>query len=192
MNKKLFFLFISFFAATALFAQKPKEVAFPKLPMDDKNEFVTYSAVMNLQGTTAKELYKRGKKWFFSYFKNPTEKIRTDDSLKNELEGFIRFKLMVPDKKGVESGVTTMQYSLFLTFKDGRYKYTVTKINEMAVSYQGIEQWIPTLPAGKDAVPADAEKHALWLTTIDKEIKATIDAMITGMEDKGLPAKEDW
>ncbi len=192
MNKKLLFLFISIFAATALFAQKSQPVVFPKLPMDDKNEFITYTAVMNIQGTTAPELYKRGKKWFFSYFKNPTEKIRTDDSLKNEIEGFIRFKLMVPDKKGVESGVTTIQYSLFLNFKDGRYKYTINNINEKSVSDLGIEHWIPTLPAGKDAVPADAEKHALWLTIIDKEIKEDIDAMITGMEDKGLPAKEDW
>jgi hypothetical protein len=192
MNKKLLFLFISIFAATTLFAQKSQPVVFPKLPMDDKNEFITYTAVMNIQGTTAPELYKRGKKWFFSYFKNPTEKIRTDDSLKYEIEGFIRIPLMAKDKKGVETKVATIQYSLFLLFKDGRYKYTITKINEMATSYQGIEQWNHDLPQGKAANPADAEKHAQWLTNIDQEIKKTIDAMITGMEDKGLPAKEDW
>ncbi len=191
MNKKLFFLFISVFATTTLFAQK-SPVVFPKLPMDEKKEFITYSKVITLDGTTADELYKRGKKWFFSYYKNPTEKIRTDDSLKKEMEGFIRFKLMVPDKKGVVSDVTTIQYSLFLTFKDGRYKYSITNINEKSVSNLGIEHWIPTLPAGKDAAPADAEKHALWLTTIDKEIKATIDAMEKGVADKGTPAKEDW
>jgi len=192
MNKKLFFLFISVFAATNLFAQKPSEVVFPKLPMDEKKEFVTYSKVITLGGTTADELYKRGKKWFFSYFKNPTEKIRTDDSLKKEIEGFIRFKLMVPDKKGVVSDVATIQYSLFMTFKDGRYKYTITNINEKSVSNLGIEHWIPDLPAGKDAAPADAEKHALWLTYIDKEIKATIDEMEKGVADPGTKKSEDW
>ncbi|MCG3165794.1 MAG: hypothetical protein POELPBGB_01569 [Bacteroidia bacterium] len=192
MYKKLFILFISVVISSALYAQKPKEVVFPNLPMDEKNEYITYTAVMNIQGTTAQQLYERGKKWFFSYFKNPTEKIRTDDAEKKEIEGFIRIPLMVPDKKGVETKVATIQYSLFLLFKDGRYKYTITKINEMATSYQGIEQWNHTLPQGKGANPADAEKHAQWLTIIDQEIKKTIDAMITGMEDKGLPAKEDW
>ncbi len=192
MNKKLFFLFISIFAAVNLFAQKTQTVVFPKLPMDDKSEYITYTAVMNIQGATAAELYKRGKKWFFSYYKNPTEKIRTNDSLKYEIEGFIRIPLMATDKKGVESKVATIQYSLFLLFKDGRYKYTITKINEMATSYQGIEQWNHELPAGKNSAPADAEKHAQWLTNVDQEIKKIIDALITGMEDKGLPVKEDW
>jgi hypothetical protein len=191
MNKKLLFLLVLVFVSTTLLAQK-SEVVFPKLPMDDKNELVTYSKVVNLTGTTADELYHRGKKWFFSYFKNPAEKIRTDDSLKKEIEGFIRFKLMVPDKKGVVSDVTTIQYSLFMTFKDGRYKYTITNINEKSVSNLGIELWIPTLPAGKNAAPADAEKHAQWLTFIDKEIKATIDAMEKGVADKGEQKKEDW
>lgn len=99
---------------------------------------------------------------------------------------------MVPDKKGVETKVATIQYSLFLNFKDGKYKYSITKINEYATSYQGIEQWNHKLPQGKGANPADAEKHAQWLTIIDQNIKADIDAMIKGMEDKGLPSKEDW
>jgi len=192
MKQITFLLFISIFASTALFAQKSQPVVFPKLPMDEKNEFVTYTAVMNIQGTTAQQLYERGKKWFFSYFKNPTEKIRTDDAEKKEMEGFIRFPLMATDKKGVETKISTIQYSLFLTFKDGRYKYTITKINELAVSYQGIEQWNHDLPQGKNSSPADAEKHAQWLSIIDKEINATIDAMIKGMEDKGLPVKDDW
>ncbi len=192
MNKKLFFLSVSLFITANLFAQKTPPVVFPKLPMDEKQEFVTYSKVITIGEASADELYHRGKKWFFSYFKNPTEKVRLDDSVKKEIEGFIRFKLMAPDKKGVESAISTIQYSLFLTFKDGRYKYTITKINEMAVSYQGIEQWNHELPQGKGANPADAEKHAQWLTIIDKEIKATIDAMEKGMADKGLPAKDDW
>ena len=68
MNKKLLFLFISIFAATTLFAQKSQPVVFPKLPMDDKNEFITYTSVMNIQGTTAPELYKRGKKMVLLLF----------------------------------------------------------------------------------------------------------------------------
>jgi len=192
MNKKHLFLFISLFAATTLFAQKSQPVVFPKLPMDEKKEFVTYSKVITLEGVTAQELYERGKKWFFAYFKNPAEKIRVDDADKKEMEGFIRFPLMVPDKKGVESKVSTIQYSLFLYFKDGRYKYTITKINELAQSYQGIEQWNHDLPQGKDSAPADAEKHAQWLTIVDKNIKADIDAMEKGMTDKGEKKSDDW
>lgn len=64
MQKKFFSFFIFLFAATTLFAQKPKEVVFPNLPMDEKNEFITYTAVMNIQGTTAQELYERGKNGF--------------------------------------------------------------------------------------------------------------------------------
>lgn len=192
MRKKVFLLFVSVIVFSTLFAQKSQPVVFPKLPLDEKKELVTYSKVINLTGTTADELYHRGKKWFYSYFKNPTEKIRTDDSVKKEMEGFIRFKLMVPDKKGVESDVSTIQYSLFLTFKDGRYKYTFNNINEKSVSNLGIEHWIPDLPAGKDAVPADAEKHAIWLTYIDKEINSTIDAMEKGMKDKGEAKEDNW
>lgn len=192
MRKITFLLLLSVLASTALFAQKSKEVVFPNIPMDDKNEFFTYTQVIDLKGTTSNELYERGKKWFFSYFKNPTEKIRVDDADKKEIEGFIRFPLMVTDKKGVESKVSTIQYSLFIYFKDGRYKYTITKINEMATSYQGIEQWNHTLPAGKNANPADAEKHAQWLTNVDKEINTVVSALVTGMEDKGEKKSDDW
>lgn len=185
MKKFTALLLFSLFTTATLFAQKTKEIAFPNLPMDDKNEFITYTQVIELKNTTAEQLYERGKKWFFSYFKNPVEKIRLDDPEKKEIEGFIRFKLMHTDKKGVESAVATIQYSLFLYFKDGRYKYTITKINEQATSYQGIEKWMK-----KD--DPEAEKHAQWLAYIDKQIKADISALVKGMEDTGAKKSDDW
>jgi hypothetical protein len=51
-----------------------------KVPVDSVTGKITYEGVVDVKGVAAGELYQRINAWFQSYYKNPTEVIRENDS----------------------------------------------------------------------------------------------------------------
>src|SRR5688572_14726646 len=75
----------------------------PQLPMDNTNK-ITYEEVVDVPGKSAEELYKKVTSWFQTYYKNPGEVIRENDSLKRSITGKPRFRIYnPPDKEGTRT-----------------------------------------------------------------------------------------
>lgn len=186
MQKTAYLFLLAFITSLSVLAQKGKEIQWPSMPIDEKTELINYTDVVQLANVTDDEMYDRAIKWFNSYYKNPAEKLRKTDKENGEIEAFIRFKIYNKDKNGVQaSDAGLVQFNIFLTFKDGRYKYSITNFNLQKQSYFALEQWF-------DKTDATADKHADYLTQVDEEIKKTIKEMKAGISDKGPKAEEDW
>ena len=141
--KKVFCIAILLSAFCFANAQKKGEVQIqsPKMPVDKETNLISYSGVFEAKGV-ADTLYKRGLKWFNSFYKNPTDVIREKEEGKKIL-GKARFTIYSTDAKAetqINDGV--VNYDITLQFKDGKCKYEITKIHHKNPSYYGIEKWV--------------------------------------------------
>ena len=170
-----------------LMAQKKTEPTWPPLTIDNKTNLIHYTEVPEVPGVKAPDLYDRAFEWAKGYYKNYAEKLRTQDKEGGEMEIFARFPVFAYDKKGVKTTSTQalIQYTLTLQFKDGRYKYEITKINRKGQSYQPLEEWL-------DREDPDAVNHAFYLTDIDAEIKGVISNMKSALAASPDKGEEDW
>src|SRR5262245_32121461 len=61
--------------------------------IDTVTKLITYQGVVEVKNTPANILYKRIFDWFNTYYKNPTEVIRENDSVKMLVVGKPRFRI---------------------------------------------------------------------------------------------------
>ncbi len=168
-------------------AQKKTELVWPSLNIDKQTELITYTAVPEVAGVLAPDLYDRAFEWVKGYYKNYAEKLRKNDREAGEIEVFGRFPIYAYDKKGVKTNSTQalIQYTLKLMFKDGRYKYEISSFNEKATSNQPLEKWL-------DKEDVDAANHALYLKDIDDEMKELIKGMKSAIASPKKAAADEW
>lgn len=176
------------FGAVAM-AQKQKEpvVVIPDLPMDMETGLYSYNKVVEVHGINKDELYKRALNWANSYYKNPGDVIREKDPQSGKLVIKARYRINnEPDKKGVVTQAGDVMYTLTMLFKDGRYKYEITKINWQQVSYYPIERWKDqTAPSFNAAFP-------YYLKQTDDSIKALIMDFISKIGTVTTSKPKDW
>jgi hypothetical protein len=191
MQKILFAASISLMVAFGAFAQKKKDVPPPppppQLPMDNANK-ITYEEVVDVPGKSADEIYRKVSSWFHSYYKNPGEVIRENDSLKKSITGKPRFRISNPaDKEGNKSDAGLVQYTITVTAKDGRFKYTLTEFNWKGNSYYACEKWYDT------ALPSHTPAMDEYLRQTDNNAKSTAaDLKSAVTTDKQVKNKDDW
>ena len=171
----------------SLLAQKKGELSWPEMKVDPSTNLITYSDVPEVVGVSAQDLYDRAFKWGQDHYKNFGEKLRKQDKDGGEIEIFARFPIFVYDKKGVKttSRQGLAQYTLTFRFRDGRYKYTITKLNLKEQSHQPLEKWL-------DREDSNAANHSYYLTDVDAEITATIKSMTKAIATDATKAADDW
>ena len=159
----------------------------PQLPMDNTNK-ITYEEVVDVPGKSAEEIYKKVMAWFQTYYKNPTEVIRENDSLKRSITGKPRFRLYnPPDKEGTRTDGGLVQYTITVAARDGRFKYTLTDFNWKGNSYYACEKWYDT------ALPSHTSAMDEYLRQTDNYAKTTIsDLKSVITTDKPAQKKDDW
>ncbi len=177
---------ISLFSFT-LKAQKPVPVQV-SLPVDSITKLITYENVIQSPGIAAGLLYKRAQNWFNSFYKNPGEVIRENDSLKFKIVGKPRFKIHnPPDKEGTKTDAGLVQYTITLSAKDGRFKYELTDFNWKQASYYPAERWMDTTSQVYSTV------YPEYLKQVDQYVKDVIgnlkDAML---KEKPVKDKDNW
>jgi len=191
MQKILFAAAITLLFAFSAGAQKKKDVAPPppppQLPMDNTNK-ITYEEVVDVPGKSADEIYKKIMNWFQTYYKNPGEVIRENDSLKRSITGKPRFRIQnPPDKEGTKSDAGLVQYTITIAAKDGRFKYTLTDFNWKGNSYYACEKWYDT------ALPSHTPAMNDYLLQTDNYAKSTIgNFKIAITTDKPVQNKDNW
>jgi hypothetical protein len=186
--KKISLLILLFaFSALYICAQKQQPVT-PQLPVDSITHKITYEAVTDVKDAKADVLYKRAMAWFKSYYPNPTEVIRENDSLKFKITGKPRFKIYNPaDKTGLKTDAGLVQYTITVACKDGRFKYELTDFNHKENSYYACEKWFDSKNQYYSPAMAD------YLAQIDTYSKATIKSLLEGVtKEKAVKDKDNW
>src|SRR4051812_44882948 len=115
--------FLSIIFSVAGIAQKKQQPSLPppQLPIDSLTKKITYESVVEVNGVTAEQLYKRALQWFQSYYKNPAEVIREKDSVQFKIVGKPRFRISnPPDKEGTKTDAGVVQYSITVAARNGR------------------------------------------------------------------------
>ncbi|MDP6909197.1 MAG: DUF4468 domain-containing protein [Flavobacteriales bacterium] len=171
----------------SLFAQKKAELSWPAMNLDPKTNLITYSEVSEVAGVPSADLYDRAMGWVKGYYKNYAEKLRKNDRDAGEIEIFGRFPIFAYDKKGVKttSREGLIQYTLVIRFRDGRYKYTLNKLNLKDMSYQPLELWL-------DRDHHNARNHSFYMTDVDLELNEMLNKMKAAIAAPPDAGEDDW
>lgn len=187
MKKTLLFSFL-FFLFQVASAQKNVSEPAPELPIDSITHLITYEGVLDVKGVPAKELYQRMQEWFRSYYKNPTEVIRENDSIKFRMTGKPRFRIQnLPDKNGTKTDAGMVQYTILVAAKDGRFRYEISEFNWKQTSYYPCERWLD-------------DKAVSWTPAFNeylRQLDITVEQLVTNLHEnlstaKGKKDREDW
>ena len=189
MKKIIAYVFILSLVMPAkfLFAQEKETFNTDNLPIDKISKLITYTDVVQLKGISTAVLYKRALEWFNTYYKNPTDVIRENDSTKGVIVGKSRFKIFnAPDKKGLRTDAGLIMYTIKVSIREGRYKYEITELNQKATSYTPLEPWLDT--SSRSYTPA----YVGYLEQVDTQIRETIDSLRKAMSTAPPVKNDNW
>lgn len=158
----------------------------PVLPIDSSTKMIIYTKVIPVN-ETKDSLYTKVKKWFFSYYKNPTGVIRQDDANNGQIVGKHQIKVLnPPDKKGIQTMRGIVQYTVTTQFKDNKVRIILNEINLKETSYTPIEKWLDK------TAPGFSLKNYYYLDQIDKEMKKTISHFENFITKTQSSNKNEW
>jgi hypothetical protein len=190
MRKFVLIVLVCVFAVPGIAQKKKKpeevKIEVPALPYDAKTNLIAYDKVLETKGTTA-ELYAKGLAWMKDYYKNPTDVIRVKDAEGGKLEGKARFRIW--DEKegtGTKTLAGMVEYDISIMCREGRYKYTVTKIGKKQSTFFPIEKW-------DEANKAEYTRmFASYLVQIDEEMTKLVESLNTAMTASPEAKEEEW
>jgi hypothetical protein len=186
--KKILVAFCLISVSIIASAQKAPVSTPVTLPTDSITKLITYEGVIDTKGISADELYHRINDWFHSYYKNPTEVIRQNDSVAHKIVGKPRFRVFNPaDKEGNRTDAGVTQYTITVAAKDGRFKYELTEFNWKQLSYFACEKWMDTKS------PSYTNAYSEFLTQLDKYALETIASLKDALTHaKSVKDKDNW
>lgn len=157
--------------------------------VDTITKLITYQGVVEVKGVKANELYQRISDWFHTYYKNPGEVIRDEDSVKCIMVGKPRFRLL--EQKGKDGpkveGNSIVQYTITVAARDGRFRYELTSFNWKQQSYYACEKWMDTKSSSYQPIFND------FLQQIEKNsIDAVTSLKNVVTREKAVKDKDNW
>lgn len=167
---------------------KSQNATAPVMPMDSTTKLITYTAVKEMKGVSKEELYKRAMKWFKTFYKNPTDVIREQDTVNLKIVGKARFKIY-SDLNSLPKGDGGLaMYTITVGCREGRFKYEITAINWIQQSYYGAERWMNKESATYKPV------YDSYLTQVDETIRDVVNKLATGMNQPSevKSTKDNW
>ncbi len=166
-----------------VFAQKNKPVA-PVLPMDAETNLVSYNGVVDATGVTQKEMYARAIKWVKEYYPIPSSVFQVQDSINMKIVCKGKFDAKRTLKNGTQQTGERILYNLTIQFKEGRYKYEITKVLIQGATSIAIEKYF-------DENDPAAEDHFATLTSVDENLTNIANSLKTRMEQPSVKVKKD-
>ena len=173
----------SFIAA----AQKKEPFDPHNLPILVDTRVITYVEIIPVPGANGMEVLTRGLNWFHTFYKNPTDVIRSVDSVSGKIEGKARFKIYnPPDKKGVKTDAGNVEYSIKLNCKEAKFRYFITDMNWKHTSYYPVERWQDTTAQTYQKV------YDFYLQQADSTVHTVIENLKSYMTKPTGNKKDDW
>lgn len=184
-NKILFFA-IAFMLSSVIVSAQKTEYPEPNLPIDQDTKLITYTKVIEI--TANKDsLFKKGKKWFYTFYKNPTGVIKEEDAVNGKIAGKHQVKILNPaDKKGIQTMRGIVKYSVTTQYKDNKARMVISDINLDASSYTPIEKWLDKTAPGFSTI------NYYHLTQLDSLLKIVVNDYEKFMKEPNKVKKDDW
>lgn len=155
-------------------------------PIDSNTELISYAGVVELPGKTQNDLYKAAEAWVKDFYSNPGSFWVLRDAEKGKIEGKYRFNLMKDIGGNRIRSNSLIKYTLTLWFKDGKYRYRITKINLKQTSYFPVERWLE-----EDQYSQEATRD--YLKQVEDYAKALVESLEEGMKStKSSYNEDDW
>jgi hypothetical protein len=178
MKRKTIFALGVFFLFNLGYAQT--------IPVDSDTKEALIKEVVEVQGTNQAELYERALAWINKFYPNPTGVIQSKDPSTGEIVGKAQFKLTTTDKKGTESFDGMVGYTITLSFKDGKFKYEITRIHWKQTSYYDVSKWMDTKsPTYKTVYLEYIKQTNVYFDNLKLDLKKAIKTPPT-------KKKDDW
>lgn len=170
-----------------ILAISPLAFAQQTIPVDEETKLAYYKEVVEVPGATRAELYDRGLAWINKFFPNPNGVIQSKNPETGEIVGKAQFKLKLVDKKGVETFEGMVAYTFTMSFKDGKFKYEITRIHWVQASYYDVSKWNDTKdPHYKsESYPAFIQQTNSYFDNMKAELKKAV-------KTAPVKKKDDW
>jgi hypothetical protein len=155
-------------------------IAGQALPIDADTKKITYREIVNQDGSP-KNLFNRAILWINAFYINPSDVLRSRDTVNYKIEIKHRIDVWNVDK---DSNRTTkaeiVEYSLALEFKEGRYRFTITDFSVKKTSKFPLERWMNKNDQEYSAV------CDIYLKQVNEEINKIIKSLKEGMKPKAV------
>lgn len=176
---------IVFIAALALITgMVSAQVTAPQLPVDPDTRLIVYKEVVNQAGTK-EQLFNRAVEWLPKQFVNPVDATKVRNPETGLIEIRHRFDVSY-EEKNVPRATCTIDYTMRLEFKDGRYRYTLSDFLIHDVSRAPVERWLDK--TDKKYTPA----WDSYLAELDQDVKALIESLKKGMMPPPEKKEDIW
>jgi hypothetical protein len=157
-----------------------------KMPVDNATKLITYSNVINVDAKKD-SLYKKGLKWFNTYYKNPKGVLKIQNPDEGKISGKPQFRILnPPDKNGTTSMGGIIYYTITTLYKDGKCRYEITDINLEQTAKYPVEKWLEK--DSKSFKPV----YNYFLRQVDDNIKQTIKNYENFMKLSNAAKNDAW
>lgn len=147
-----------------------------------------WTSVEDMPGLSKDELYDRAMAWINTFYSNPAGMLKVQDKTKGEIEGKTRIRLNNKDKKGVVTpGGGFVDYTIKLYFKEGKYKYEITRVHWVQSSYYDVSRWLDKNQANYNEV-----NYNYYLQQVTDYMDDLENSLVTGMKKSTAKPKSDW
>ncbi len=181
--KKINLIALLFVLPSFVFAQKNKPVA-PVLPLDAETNMVSYSGVVDATGISQKEMYARTIMWVKEFYPIPSSVLQVQDSVNMKIVCKGKFDAKKTLKNGTQQTGERILYNLTVQFKEGRYKYEITKVLIQSATSIPVEKYF-------DENDPAAEDHFATLTSVDENLTNIANSLKSRLEQPSVKVKKD-
>ena len=157
------------------------------LPVNEETKQAEIQKVVDVAGATKAELYDRTIIWINKFYPNPNGVIQKKDAETGEIEGKAQFKLKIIDKKGVEHFEGIIGYTITINFKDGKYRYTITRIHWKQASYFDVSKWMDT-----NDPDYNYEKYQSYIKQTLEYFENLEKELVAAVKNPPAKKKDDW
>jgi hypothetical protein len=155
-----------------------------KVPVDAKTGLIAYQEVVPENGSQD-ELYIRAIEWINANYKNPADVSRVRNRESGVIELLHRFEIF-DEKDGTKVLAGTVNYTLSLEFKPGRYRYTISELTLRQASRFPAEKWLDK------SDPAYKPEWDSYLQQVDAQTKELIASLKEGMHPEKVQPEDKW
>ncbi len=156
------------------------------IPLDAETKQAFIKDVVDVAGSTKAELYDRTLAWITKFYPNPTGMVQSKNQETGEIIGKAQFKITSTDKKGVVLNDGFVAYTISLNFKDGKFKYEISRIHWVQASYYDISKWMNTKdPYYKESYQGYIQQSLAYFENLKIELTKAV-------KSPPVKKKDDW
>jgi hypothetical protein len=154
------------------------------MPLDEETKLITYKEVVQVPGTKS-EIYNRAMEWVNKNYKNPADVTRVRNPEGGVIALLHRIELSMIDK-GVNKLAGTVDYSMKIECKEGRYRYTIDNFSLKQATKVPLEKWLDK--SDKTYNPM----YETYLAQVDEFTRKLIDSLKQGMQPPAEKKADEW